>query len=236
MALRVIVAAAVFGALYLLMVITQTLFSTIGEQTAKGQTLAAGPGHQRPHGWFRGSAAVGGYPRDPDLGLVPPDHRSMGGIYRRSVRHHPQYPVRVQDRGDPSIVSSAADRCPVVLLLLLIVTRIVQRWLETELLPRTRLEPSLQLSIVTIFGYIGAIMAIGLALTRAWLRPAEDHVHCRRPFGRYRVWPAVHRVEFRIRPYLADRTADPRRRLDRGQGRGGMGSARSCPRNRDRDF
>src|SRR5262249_44410844 len=39
-ALRVIVAAAVFGALYLLIVITQTLFATIGEQTAKGQSLA----------------------------------------------------------------------------------------------------------------------------------------------------------------------------------------------------
>ena len=38
--LRVIVAAAVFGALYLLLVITQTLFASINEQTAKGQMLA----------------------------------------------------------------------------------------------------------------------------------------------------------------------------------------------------
>ena len=51
-----------------------------------------------------------------------------------------------------------------VLVLLLVITRIVQRWLETELLPRTRIEPSLQLSIVTIFGYVGAITAIALAL------------------------------------------------------------------------
>src|SRR5262245_15807352 len=43
-ALRVIVAAAVFGALYLLLVVTQTLFATIGEQTAKGQRLAASLG------------------------------------------------------------------------------------------------------------------------------------------------------------------------------------------------
>ena len=53
----------------------------------------------------------------------------------------------------------------VALALILIVTRAVQRWLETELLPRTAIEPSLQLSIVTIFGYIGAIAAITLALT-----------------------------------------------------------------------
>ena len=38
--LRVIVAAAVFGALFLLLVITQTLFASINEQTPKGQMLA----------------------------------------------------------------------------------------------------------------------------------------------------------------------------------------------------
>src|SRR5207248_1689139 len=52
----------------------------------------------------------------------------------------------------------------VILALLLILTRVAQRWLETELLPRTRIESSLQLSIVTIFGYIGGITAISLAL------------------------------------------------------------------------
>ena len=40
-ALRVIVAAVVFGALYLLLAVTQTLFESIGEDTAKGQRLAA---------------------------------------------------------------------------------------------------------------------------------------------------------------------------------------------------
>src|SRR6185295_16150785 len=52
-----------------------------------------------------------------------------------------------------------------VLVLLLVLMRIIQRWLERELLPRTGLEPSLQLSIVTIFGYIGAITAIAFALS-----------------------------------------------------------------------
>jgi potassium efflux system protein len=52
-----------------------------------------------------------------------------------------------------------------VLVLLLVLMRIIQRWLERELLPRTGLEPSLQLSIVTIFGYVGAITAIALALS-----------------------------------------------------------------------
>src|SRR5262249_51551955 len=43
-ALRVIVAAAVFGALVLLMVVTPTLFGAVGEQPAKGQTVAASLG------------------------------------------------------------------------------------------------------------------------------------------------------------------------------------------------
>src|SRR5205807_8175195 len=43
-ALRVIVAAAVFGALYLLSVVTHTLFAAIGEDTAKGRKLAASLG------------------------------------------------------------------------------------------------------------------------------------------------------------------------------------------------
>jgi small-conductance mechanosensitive channel len=53
----------------------------------------------------------------------------------------------------------------VLLMVLLVVTRLVQRWLEKEFLPRTRIEPSLQLSIVTIFGYLGGITAIALGLT-----------------------------------------------------------------------
>src|SRR4029077_12684750 len=52
-----------------------------------------------------------------------------------------------------------------VLVLLLVLMPITQRWLERELLPRPGLEPSLQLSIVTIFGYVGAITAIALALS-----------------------------------------------------------------------
>jgi ATP-binding cassette subfamily B protein len=43
-ALRVIVAAAVFGALYLLSVVTHTLFAGLGEDTAKGRKLAASLG------------------------------------------------------------------------------------------------------------------------------------------------------------------------------------------------
>jgi hypothetical protein len=59
----------------------------------------------------------------------------------------------------------------------LVITRIVQRWLETELLPHTRIEPSLPLSINTIFGYLGT------TTDRDRFRPAEDRFDRRRAGG-----------------------------------------------------
>ncbi len=52
------------------------------------------------------------------------------------------------------------------LLLALLITKAMQKWLERYLLPRTELEPSLQQSIAAIAGYIGVIVAIVLALTQ----------------------------------------------------------------------
>ena len=51
-----------------------------------------------------------------------------------------------------------------VLVVGIFLTRAAQRWLETQVLPRTEIEPSLQLSVGVIFGYIGIIAAIALAL------------------------------------------------------------------------
>ncbi|ALK08066.1 DUF3772 domain-containing protein [Blastochloris viridis] len=46
----------------------------------------------------------------------------------------------------------------------LVATRLTQGWLERNLLPRTRIEPSLQHSVKQIIGYIGIIVAVILAL------------------------------------------------------------------------
>jgi potassium efflux system protein len=51
-----------------------------------------------------------------------------------------------------------------VLLVGLLATRAVQRWLERRFLPRTSLEPGLQHSISAILGYVGVIAAGALAL------------------------------------------------------------------------
>ena len=53
-----------------------------------------------------------------------------------------------------------------VLLFLAAMTakRAVQRWLETQYLPHTKLDTGLQNSLVTSLGYVGFIVALGLAL------------------------------------------------------------------------
>ncbi|BBF94821.1 DUF3772 domain-containing protein [Blastochloris tepida] len=47
---------------------------------------------------------------------------------------------------------------------MLVVTRLLQGWLERNLLPRTRIEHSLQHSVKQIVGYLGIIVAVLLAL------------------------------------------------------------------------
>jgi potassium efflux system protein len=62
-----------------------------------------------------------------------------------------------------------------ILLFLIVVgfTRLVQRWLEKEVMPYTAIEPSLQLSIVTILGYVGFIVALVIALGEIGIDPQK---------------------------------------------------------------
>ena len=162
--LRVIVAAAVFGALFLLLVITQTLFASINEQTAKGQMLAESLGiNARTLGLsgallsalIRVLLIVSAF-----LLIIGPWEVSTADLFD-TVRNIP-FGFKI---GEIRVSFQAILAAIVVLVLLLVAVRLMQRWLERELLPRTALEPSLQLSIVTIFGYVGAITAIAFALT-----------------------------------------------------------------------
>ena len=52
-------------------------------------------------------------------------------------------------------------------------TRLVQRWLEREVMPHSAIEPSLQLSIVTILGYLGIIVAVIVALAEVGIDPQK---------------------------------------------------------------
>lgn len=53
-----------------------------------------------------------------------------------------------------------------ILVIGILATRAVQGWLNTRFLPRTSLDPSLQNSVSTIFGYLGVIAAIALAMAQ----------------------------------------------------------------------
>jgi potassium efflux system protein len=163
-ALRVIVAAAVFGALYLLLAVTHALFSSINEQTTRGQTLAESLGvSPRTLGLF--GTLLSALVRVlliacAFLLIIGPWEVSTADLFD-TIRNIP-FGFKI---GEIHVSFQAILTALLVLGFLLLATRIVQHWLETELLPRTRIEPSLQLSIVTIFGYVGAITAIALALT-----------------------------------------------------------------------
>jgi potassium-dependent mechanosensitive channel len=163
-ALRVIVAAAVFGALYLLLISTQIFFANFGEQSTKGQKLAASLGVSA-RALALGGTLVSALVRVMLIVLsfvviIGPWEVSTADLFD-TVRNIP-FGFKI---GELHISLHAILAAVAVLIVLLIATRVVQRWLEKELLPRTRIEPSLQLSIVTIFGYVGAITAIALAFT-----------------------------------------------------------------------
>ena len=162
--LRVIVAAAVFGALFLLLVITQTLFASINEQTPKGQMLAESLCID-PRTLGLSGALLSALIRvfliaTSFLLIIGPWEVSTADLFD-TVRNIP-FGFKI---GEIRVSFQAILAAILVLVLLLVLMRIIQRWLERELLPRTGLEPSLQLSIVTIFGYVGAITAIALALS-----------------------------------------------------------------------
>jgi small-conductance mechanosensitive channel len=68
--------------------------------------------------------------------------------------------------GDVTISLATIVGAFAILLIGTLVTRAVQRWLNMRFLPRTALDPSLQNSVSTIFGYVGVIAALALALVQ----------------------------------------------------------------------
>ena len=75
--------------------------------------------------------------------------------------------------GDFTISFGAVFGAIVLFLIVVVLTRLVQRWLEKEVMPHTAFEPSLQLSIVTILGYVGFIVALVIALGEIGIDPQK---------------------------------------------------------------
>ncbi|HLJ70456.1 MAG TPA: DUF3772 domain-containing protein [Roseiarcus sp.] len=64
--------------------------------------------------------------------------------------------------GDVTISVSSIVAATFVFILGVLITRTVQNWLASQLLPRTRLDDGLRNSVKTIFGYIGFVLALAL--------------------------------------------------------------------------
>jgi potassium-dependent mechanosensitive channel len=75
--------------------------------------------------------------------------------------------------GDFTISFGAIFGALALFLIIVGLTRLLQRWLETEIMPHTAVEPSLRLSIVTIIGYVGFIVAVVVALGEIGIDPQK---------------------------------------------------------------
>jgi potassium-dependent mechanosensitive channel len=75
--------------------------------------------------------------------------------------------------GDFSISFVALFGAIALLLIIMSLTKLIQRWLEREVMPHSAIEPSLQLSIVTILGYVGTIIAVVVALAEIGIDPQK---------------------------------------------------------------
>jgi potassium-dependent mechanosensitive channel len=75
--------------------------------------------------------------------------------------------------GDFTISFGAVFGAIALFLVIALLTRLIQGWLEREVMPHTAIEPSLQLSIVTILGYIGYIIALVVALAEIGIDPQK---------------------------------------------------------------
>jgi potassium efflux system protein len=163
---RLLSSIAVLGVLYLLVVLTNaSLVERLGADTPKSRAIAVNFGVNPRRLGLLASLLSGGIclllivaalvliigP----LEFTPAD---FGDTLRKVA-----FGFRI---GDISVSFGAVFTAAVILLAALVIARALQSWLERQILPRTELEPSLQHSIAAVFGYVGVIAAIVLALSQ----------------------------------------------------------------------
>ncbi|MFD4841256.1 DUF3772 domain-containing protein [Achromobacter sp. NPDC058515] len=69
--------------------------------------------------------------------------------------------------GEAQIRPGAVLQALLVLALSLLGVKMLKRWLSNRYLPTTELDPGMQLSAATLFGYAGVVLAVGLSLSAA---------------------------------------------------------------------
>ena len=163
---RLLSSIAVLAVLYLLLVLTNAaLVERLGADTPRNRAIAVNFGVNPRRLGLLASLMAGGVclllivaamvliigP----LEFTPAD---VGDTLRKVA-----FGFRV---GDISVSFGTIFTAAFILLAALVITRVLQSWLERQILPRTDLEPSLQQSISAVFGYVGVIAAIVLALSQ----------------------------------------------------------------------
>jgi potassium-dependent mechanosensitive channel len=162
---RLLTIAAVLGALYICLVFVDALFTEVlTTDTPRVRAVAAvfglGPRGVELIGTLLSAAIrillvlVAIVPILGRSGVVAAD---LWGTVQGAV-----FGFRI---GAITISLSAILGAVTILLIGILLTRALQRWLQTRFLPRTGLEPSLQLSVSTIIGYVGFIAVLTFALT-----------------------------------------------------------------------
>lgn len=159
-AARMVVAAAVLGALYLLYALIDAYFGEgLSADTRRARNLSKMLGLRPERVELIGVLSAGLLKV---LLFVVASFLIIGswGTSTADVMDTVQrasFGVRI---GNATITLWSVLYAVLLLLVSLVAARAFQRWVASALLPRTGLEPSLQSSISTIVGYVGTIVAI----------------------------------------------------------------------------
>jgi small-conductance mechanosensitive channel len=161
---RVVFTVALVATLYLLLAVTDAVISvTLSPQSVRGRAVAGQLGVDPRRVGLVGAIASG-VARALFVLIVVAFAIGRWEIAAADffdAMRTATFGIRI---GDISISVGAVLGAVLLFVIVLVLTRVVQRWLEREVLPQTAIEPGLRLSIATVFGYVGFIVALVLAL------------------------------------------------------------------------
>lgn len=168
---RVLFAIGVFGALYIVLAFIDAFFSdALTANSAQGRALAHFFGLKPRTMELFGMLMSGLIRLVLIVIVVMPFLLGSWGIFAVDLLGTLNDIMAGIQIGDIMISPAVILNAIVILLIGILLTRWLQNWLNTRFLPRTTLDPGLQNSVSTIFGYIGFISALLLALSQVGLQ------------------------------------------------------------------
>jgi small-conductance mechanosensitive channel len=161
---RFLVALGALGALYILLVFTDTLFTEVlTAHTPRGRAVAHFFG-LKPRGIDLVGVLLSAVLRLVLILVVLLPLLGPWGVFAADflgVVREATFGFRI---GDLTISLTGILSTLAMLLIGILATRAAQGWMRTQFLPRTSLDPGLQNSVATIFGYVCIVAVIAAAL------------------------------------------------------------------------